>query len=133
MMRLNNMVANGEYDALNQMLIDAGNLNDKVGLLPGDIEKLERRNFSQSFADMISASHLETCPICYEDYKIGDEIVSLPKCSHAFHPECVTEWLMKTPLCPICRRNVRSSLYHVDRQTQNSDYRILEDLENPQY
>jgi len=132
-MRLNQMISHGEYDALNQMLLEAGELNDRVGLLKGDIEKLERRNFSQSFANMMSASQLETCPICCEDYKIGDEIVSLPKCSHAFHPECVEVWLMKTPLCPLCRKNVRNGLYGVERQEQRNDGRVLEDLEDPQY
>lgn len=47
------------------------------------------------------------CPICIESYKIGDEIAWSynEKCFHAFHLECITDWLMKNDECPMCRLN----------------------------
>lgn len=45
------------------------------------------------------------CPICIDEYEIGDEICSSPNkdCPHVFHVECMTEWLMKHSDCPLCR------------------------------
>lgn len=45
------------------------------------------------------------CPICMEEYKIGDEICFSRnnKCPHVFHAECMRNWLMKSNDCPLCR------------------------------
>lgn len=50
------------------------------------------------------------CTICLCNYEIGAEIVwsSNMACEHAFHLECIEEWLMNQregPLCPCCRRD----------------------------
>jgi hypothetical protein len=49
------------------------------------------------------------CAVCLCDYRPGDVVVwsSNPECVHAFHRECVVDWLVKmqpeTP-CPCCRQ-----------------------------
>lgn len=48
------------------------------------------------------------CAICLDDYERGDIVVtSCSECPHAFHQQCIVEWLVKmqdgTP-CPCCRR-----------------------------
>lgn len=49
------------------------------------------------------------CAVCLSDYEVGDVVTwsSNPKCIHAFHRECVVDWLVKmqpeTP-CPCCRQ-----------------------------
>ena len=49
------------------------------------------------------------CAICLRDYEKGDTIVTScnRSCPHAFHRECIVEWLVRmqegTP-CPCCRR-----------------------------
>lgn len=43
------------------------------------------------------------CAVCLENFKGGEKCRLLPLCRHSFHAECVDLWLMKTPLCPICR------------------------------
>lgn len=50
------------------------------------------------------------CTICLCNYDIGTDIVwsSNPSCDHAFHEECIEQWLMNQregPLCPCCRRD----------------------------
>lgn len=47
-----------------------------------------------------------SCDICLMDYEIGDEICWSPNkdCIHAFHKDCLVDWLMKHTECPVCRR-----------------------------
>lgn len=46
-----------------------------------------------------------TCALCIEEYEVGDDVVwSDLQCSHAFHKECLMQWLSKgKKRCPICR------------------------------
>ncbi|XP_052192276.1 E3 ubiquitin-protein ligase MBR2-like isoform X2 [Diospyros lotus] len=49
-----------------------------------------------------SASNMEPCCICQEEYATGDDIGSLD-CSHDFHVNCIKQWLTHKNLCPICK------------------------------
>jgi hypothetical protein len=51
------------------------------------------------------------CAICLTSYTVGDTVVwsSNPECRHAFHEECLLQWLVHskqegTP-CPCCRQS----------------------------
>lgn len=44
-----------------------------------------------------------TCPICLEDFGLGEELGEIPGCCHLFHRGCVEPWLSGTPTCPMCR------------------------------
>lgn len=48
------------------------------------------------------------CTICLCPYEVKDEVTWSPKdhCSHAFHKDCLLQWLEKKeqPLCPVCRQ-----------------------------
>mmetsp|Transcript_9533 Transcript_9533/g.11074 ORF Transcript_9533/g.11074 Transcript_9533/m.11074 type:complete len:239 (-) Transcript_9533:233-949(-) len=46
-----------------------------------------------------------TCPICMDDYEPGDEICwsKNKNCHHAFHLDCMVNWLMNNDDCPLCR------------------------------
>ncbi|XP_038973653.1 E3 ubiquitin-protein ligase SIRP1-like [Phoenix dactylifera] len=50
----------------------------------------------------------EECVICLEDFDAGAE-VSMTPCSHSFHSRCITQWLEKSHLCPICRYHMPTS------------------------
>jgi hypothetical protein len=48
------------------------------------------------------------CSICLEPF-VTNEIVSWstnPACSHAFHHECIKEWLLRRAGCPFCRNAI---------------------------
>ena len=47
----------------------------------------------------------KSCPICLEEYKVGDEIAwsKNNECPHAFHLDCMINWLMDHDECPLCR------------------------------
>jgi hypothetical protein len=45
------------------------------------------------------------CPICYEEYRIGDDIAwsQNDECPHMYHLNCILEWLLDKDDCPMCR------------------------------
>ena len=48
----------------------------------------------------------ETCPICLENIKKGDQLGSLP-CGHKhFHKQCLDQWMQVSDKksCPMCRK-----------------------------
>ncbi|EGO56509.1 hypothetical protein NEUTE1DRAFT_101788 [Neurospora tetrasperma FGSC 2508] len=47
------------------------------------------------------------CPICTEDFTIGEDVRVLP-CNHRYHPACVDPWLVNiSGTCPLCRLDLR--------------------------
>lgn len=49
--------------------------------------------------------NLVTCSICLSDYEVGDIVCwsSNEECNHAFHKECIMDWLIRNQNCPCCR------------------------------
>lgn len=43
------------------------------------------------------------CAVCLNDFQDEEMLRLLPKCSHAFHPECIDMWLCSHTTCPVCR------------------------------
>ncbi|XP_076937586.1 uncharacterized protein LOC143605312 [Bidens hawaiensis] len=56
------------------------------------------------------------CPVCLGVFQDDDRLRLLPKCSHAFHVECIDTWLRSHQNCPLCRAPVAS----VGQTDQNS-------------
>ncbi|KAL4185526.1 hypothetical protein AMTRI_Chr10g6370 [Amborella trichopoda] len=46
------------------------------------------------------------CAVCLDGFQGGDKCRLLPICKHSFHAQCVDSWLLKAPICPICRTSV---------------------------
>ncbi|ESQ50579.1 hypothetical protein EUTSA_v10022703mg [Eutrema salsugineum] len=46
------------------------------------------------------------CPICLCEFETEDKLRLLPKCSHAFHVNCIDTWLLSHSTCPLCRSNL---------------------------
>ncbi|KAI8362802.1 hypothetical protein BD560DRAFT_437086 [Blakeslea trispora] len=57
-----------------------------------------------SFAiQMDSKSDIETCVICLEAFKVGNQVRKLP-CRHEYHCICIDPWLTsKSSECPLCK------------------------------
>jgi hypothetical protein len=59
--------------------------------------------------------HEHACAICQEDFKVGDEIATLP-CSHIFHSAtCIDPWIKhNNNACPMCRGLIYQYQYRKD-------------------
>ena len=49
------------------------------------------------------------CYICRKEIRRGVKVKRLP-CNHRFHSVCITAWLRRYPVCPVCKNNVRDML-----------------------
>mmetsp|Transcript_10606 Transcript_10606/g.19337 ORF Transcript_10606/g.19337 Transcript_10606/m.19337 type:complete len:251 (+) Transcript_10606:591-1343(+) len=72
-------------------------------------QSLASQNASGSLLLTCGRSIPNCCAVCLSSYEVDDNVVwsCNPMCQHAFHQECVLEWLIKmqdgTP-CPCCRQ-----------------------------
>ena len=48
----------------------------------------------------------EECSICLEDIEFED--LKILSCNHKFHKECIDTWTKKNPICPYCRKFLKS-------------------------
>lgn len=48
------------------------------------------------------------CAVCLSKFEEVEVLRLLPKCKHAFHIDCIDEWLSSHSSCPLCRRAVSS-------------------------
>ncbi|KAG9328029.1 hypothetical protein JZ751_016917 [Albula glossodonta] len=71
------------------------------------IGKLQVRILKQD--DPETGPEADTCAVCIEAYKAGDE-VSILTCSHFFHKVCVEPWLLEHRTCPMCKCDILKSL-----------------------
>ncbi|XP_072952932.1 uncharacterized protein [Typha angustifolia] len=65
-------------------------------------EKLERVKFTGGSGSDQMTTTATACVICMDDFEQGSELIKMP-CSHLFHESCLTRWLERSPVCPLCR------------------------------
>ena len=76
------------------------------------------------------------CSICLGDLEAGERVRPL-RCSHRFHLECINEWLLKKPTCPLCvqkveaerkQRRIRFSFSRTRRQSTTANEEAGQEL-----
>ncbi|GJR72746.1 RING-H2 finger protein ATL74-like protein [Tanacetum coccineum] len=57
----------------------------------------------------------QTCPICIQNFEMGDDLKLVVPCSHAFHTKCISCWLCTSNTCPNCRGELPCThAFHTD-------------------
>jgi len=46
------------------------------------------------------------CPICLEDFQVGENICQIIQCGHIFKESELTRWFERHSVCPVCRCDV---------------------------
>lgn len=64
-------------------------------------------NKKESMASFLPVSPIGDfkCGICLEEQK--KQVVS-DNCKHFFHARCIKQWADRNPICPLCRRHIKS-------------------------
>ncbi|KAG1364421.1 RING-H2 finger protein ATL13 [Cocos nucifera] len=95
---------------------------DNVTALQGQLQQLfhlHDAGVDQSFIDtlpvflykaIIGLKDPFDCAVCLCEFEADDKLRLLPKCSHAFHMECIDTWLLSHSTCPLCRRSLLPAL-----------------------
>ena len=74
-------------------------LDDHI-LRPG-LDYVVLRRFPMVSRDQ---AHESQCPICWNHYAERDMLKQLP-CKHAFHEDCILQWMKENVTCPLCRHD----------------------------
>ena len=77
-------------------------------------ELIEARGEGASEETIHSLPHIDAteesdCTICLDKVSKGDKVTVL-RCAHYFHAECVDKWLEMKAVCPLCKGSVESSI-----------------------
>ena len=65
-------------------------------LVNEQLENLDEFNY-------IKGDNNEVCCICLNEYLIEEKVITLPRCEHLFHSQCIKSWLRQSNTCPFCR------------------------------
>lgn len=91
---------------------------DDVTALQGQLQQLfnlHDAGVDQSFIDTLPVFNYNAiigvkdpfdCAVCLCEFEADDKLRLLPKCSHAFHMDCIDTWLLSHSTCPICRASL---------------------------
>lgn len=79
-----------------------------VDRIRADVDKLLARHTTPT--NMSSNDKEETCAICLDQIEMRSEPGNSPEngrceliCHHAFHRNCIRQWLSRQSVCPVCK------------------------------
>ena len=109
--------AHGDSDGGRQISpLDGSNQTESEVVHKEDIlvkSFLDHRSTHHGIDDSVSSSIYspKECAICMSSYKHDDAICwsQNENCFHAYHLNCMVEWLVRHNECPMCRRNYLKS------------------------
>lgn len=70
------------------------------------VEAFPTMRYAEAKALRIGKGGALECAVCLSEFEDEERLRLLPKCSHAFHPDCIGEWLASHVTCPVCRCNL---------------------------
>jgi hypothetical protein len=85
------------YEEFIQYLIDAGYILPEMALNP-------KKRGDDRITDSFGTEDNENCPICIMEFS-GEKVLRL-RCEHKFHSQCIRDWNLANPSCPVCRADI---------------------------
>ncbi|XP_058074266.1 E3 ubiquitin-protein ligase ATL42-like [Magnolia sinica] len=89
-----------------------------------DKSVIDRLPFFQ-FSSLKGAKEGLECAVCLSKFEETDLLRLLPKCKHAFHIDCIGQWLESHSSCPLCRYKV--DVQDLNTITYSNSLRFLRD------
>lgn len=107
----------GDIPVWGQHIIPPGNPeDDELAMALADVgEPREHPVPEEAIAalPLTRATEPSECCVCQDGIHLGDEATQLP-CGHAYHPDCIVEWLRRQHTCPVCRADAVPQLREED-------------------
>jgi E3 ubiquitin-protein ligase ATL6/9/15/31/42/55 len=70
------------------------------------VETFPTMRYAEAKALQVDKGGALECAVCLSEFEDEERLRLLPKCSHAFHPDCIGQWLASHVTCPVCRCNL---------------------------
>ena len=94
------------------------NCNKKSPIKKTEPVKQDKELYIENIKKLkLKKSNNEVCPICIQEFKKGEKIISL-ECNHQYHKDCIESWIsQKIKLhnkseCPLCRASIQHEYKH---------------------
>lgn len=71
----------------------------------------------------------DRCPICLEDFQIGEQVLRIRVCGHIFKRPGLLRWFQRNNHCPVCRRNVNEIQPPVEEEPSMEEPSQTEDVQ----
>ncbi|KAJ2890828.1 hypothetical protein GGI21_006038 [Coemansia aciculifera] len=79
----------------------------------------------------VSDGGLGACPICLEEFDVGEHLRELP-CLHKYHVVCIDTWLVsRSTCCPYCKLDIQRWYYGPSLEEQEDSGPQLSDTNQP--
>uniref|UniRef100_A0A6N2LJJ7 RING-type E3 ubiquitin transferase n=1 Tax=Salix viminalis TaxID=40686 RepID=A0A6N2LJJ7_SALVM len=73
------------------------------------------------YKDIMGSKEPFDCAVCLCEFSGQERLRLLPRCSHAFHIDCIDTWLLSNSTCPLCRGTLLGSNLHMENPLFNFD------------
>jgi E3 ubiquitin-protein ligase ATL6/9/15/31/42/55 len=70
------------------------------------VETFPTMRYAEAKALRVGKGGALECAVCLSEFEDEERLRLLPRCSHAFHPDCIGQWLASHVTCPVCRCNL---------------------------
>ena len=92
--------------------------NKKSSIKKPEPVKQDKELYIENIKELkLKKSNNEVCPICIQELKKGEKIISL-ECNHQYHKYCIESWISQNiklhnkSECPLCRASIKHKYKH---------------------
>lgn len=87
-------------------------------LISIDVIQLSNNCKSMTYNEWLQIKNVDItipieCSVCFDEYEPETDITVL-YCGHIYHAKCITDWMNKQLVCPICQNQIKTSIVGED-------------------
>lgn len=113
-----------DLSSLSNFYEENGSYMGKMGLYDVELMYFED-NFESEF-EKVQEQKYDQCVVCFDDsFEKTDKVIQMPGCLHTYHFACIKEWLLKKPICPMCKSNFRHHIVQALQEKRDNSVLII--------
>ncbi|KAI3838689.1 hypothetical protein MKX03_013379 [Papaver bracteatum] len=99
-------------------------LGERIGIvqrgLPKETILRELKTRVHTTSEDSTEEETEICIVCQDRYENKDKIGTLD-CKHYYHKDCITQWLVRKNVCPICKRQALKTMEESKKEAEGNE------------